>query len=293
MLVSRGGWDLVRASARGWSRHNASLLAAGLSYYSVFALPPLLLVVIALTGRLFGEAAAEGAVASRLAGLIGRPAAEAAQGLVTSARSSGWEAATWTGAALLAFTASQIFTQLRAALDIIWEVPAAPEKRRGFKEGLRRILHKRFFSFAMVLGVGLLLTASFFLDALLSLLWRSFSGVLRVEPWVLPLLNQGASVVLSWLMCAAIYRFLPDAEVRWRDVWQGALITALLLAAGRFVIGLYFRLSDVGSPYGVAGSLVVILVGIRMSAMIFLFGAEFTSASARRDGELRPGTTPA
>ncbi|MGQ0645901.1 MAG: YihY/virulence factor BrkB family protein [Elusimicrobiota bacterium] len=274
-------WETMKS----WNKDNAAFLAAGLSYFAVFSLVPLLILAMALAGRLFGEAAAEGAVVQQLTGVVGARAAEAVQDLLASVRKSNAETATFFGAVLLFFAAARVFSQLRTALNMIWGVDSSP-RRSGLRWSLWSQARRRLLSFAMVLCVGAALVLFFLVDAAAGVAWSVFGDRLPAlwQAHALRLMNLGVSVILLTFLAAMIYRLLPDTNIRWRDVWVGAAVTSLLMAVGRSLIGLYFQFSDVASAFGAAGSVVVVFVGIYLSAMIFLFGAEFTWVYAHRRG---------
>jgi membrane protein len=274
---------ILRTTVVRWNRDNTSLLAAGLSYFAVFSLVPIIILVLAISGRVLGGDVAERLLAARLQGLIGAETAFTLQALVAGARQSGAGTATVLSVLLLFFASSRIFHQLHAALNVIWGVPDAARKT-GLLHQARRIVVKRLISFGMVILTGALMLLSFIIDALLA-------GMREELGDSIALLRDGAfwegisltvSFVLVMVVTALVYQFLPDTRVSWRDAWVGAAMTSLLLSAGRVIIGLYFRLFKVGSLYGFAGSFVLIVVGIYMSAQIFLFGAEFTRVYASR-----------
>lgn len=277
-----------------FSSDNAALFGAALAYYTFFSLAPLLIIAIAVAGSIFGAEAARGEIVAHLRDVVGSDGAEAIQSLLAGVRrSSGGLTASVLGGATLALGATRVFTNLQTALNVMWDV--TPEEAGGIRASLRRVVEKRLVSFAMVLGVGGLLLASLFASAAISALGGLLSGVAPApaEIALYRLSDLAVSFFTVTLVLAAVYRVLPDTEVQWRDVWLGALATALLLTAGKFVIGWYLGSKSIGSVFGAAGSLVILLLWVYYSAQILLFGAEMTQVYATRFGSKRPGSGPA
>lgn len=278
-MRSREALTLVKETVREWSSDQAPSLAAGLAYYTIFAVGPVLVIAIAIAGLVFGRDAARSEVIAQLQGLIGRQGAEVLAGLVAKASEpKTGVVAVVTGTATLVFGATGVFGALQGALNTIWEVKPVPRK------GIWGFVRSRFLSLAMVLGVGFLLLVSLVVSAGLSALHRvSTRLVTGVDP-VWNVVNVVVSLAVITLLFALIYKFLPDAKIEWRDVWIGAVATALLFVLGKYAIGLYLGNSSVGSAFGAAGSLVVVLLWIYYSAQIVFFGAEFTQVYAKRHG---------
>lgn len=273
-------FELFRDSATGWRRDKGSLLAAALAYYATLSLAPLLVIAIGVAGLVYGEAAVAGLIVRQLDGTVNREIAQALEHIIENAatyRTTG-VLTTLIAIVLLFVAASGVFVNLKTALNMIWGI--APEPGNGFLSMLRR----RFLSFALVLGVGFLMLASVASSIALAALRRYLSEFSPTLVETLPRLDLLASLVVITLLFAVIFRVLPDAEVAWRDVWLGAMATSLFFAIGEYVIGLYLANSSVGSAYGAAGTLVVVLTWIYYSAAIVMFGAEFTQAYANRYG---------
>ena len=278
-MSPRDGFDLLKATYTDWSEDKASRLAAALAYYTAFSIAPLLLIAIAVAGLVFGEEAASGAVSAQLEGLLGSEAAGAVETGIQNARQPGiGTLSAVVGLGLLLWSASNVFAQLQDALNTIWEV--APKPGRGILATIRT----RLLSMTMVLGVAFMLLVSLVLSAALTTVGRFFSGLLPGGEAVWQVVNFGLSLVVIALLFAAIYKVLPDAEVAWGDVWIGAAATAVLFTVGKLLIGLYLGHASVGSSYGAAGSLMVLLLWVYYSAQLLFFGAEFTQAYARRYG---------
>lgn len=272
--------ELLKKTFQEWQEDKASRLAAALAYYTAFSIAPLLVIAIAIAAIVFGEQAAQGQIATQLGTLVGKEAAEAIQALlVSSSRKSGQGIlATLISIALLFFGASNIFTQLQDSLNTIWEV--APKPGRGIKG----IVKDRILSFGMVLGIGFLLLVSLILSTVLAALGNYVGGIIPDLHFLWSILNFFLSFGVITLLFALMFKFLPDAKITWGDVGIGAVITALLFTIGKTLISLYLGNSGVGSTYGAAGSLVVLLLWVNYSAQILFFGAEFTQVYANKYG---------
>jgi membrane protein len=278
-MAARDILGLLKEAFKEWNEDNAPRLGAALSYYTVFSIAPLLLISIAVAGVVFGHDAAQGGIVAQIRQLIGPSAAESVQAMIENARQPGQGVlATVFGAVTLLFGAGGAFNELRAALDIIWEIPP----RKG--GGLKALLRERLAAFAMVLVVGFLLLVSLVLSAVLSAL--EVKGTFPGSVVVLQVLNNGVSLAVITVLFALIFKYLPDAHppVGWKDIWIGAFITAVLFTLGKFAIGLYLGRSSVASAYGAAGSLVLLLIWVYYSAQILFYGAELTQVYARRHG---------
>ncbi len=282
---SRPSWlKLVKAAANAWVADYAPSMGAALSYYSVFSMAPLLLVVISIAGLVFGEDAVRGEVFGQLQSLLGADAAKAVQAILASVSDKPAQGvfSTVIGLAVLLIGATSVFGELQDALDRIWRAPV--RNRAG---GLWGLVRARLLSFGMVLGIAFLLMVSLVTSAAVSALDKWWSGAFA--GW--ELLAQGLNVligfVLTTVVFAMIYKIMPRVRVQWRDVWVGAVVTALLFTLGRLVIGTYIGKSGVASAFGAAGSLIVVFVWVYYSAQIFLIGAEFTWVYAKTFGSMR------
>jgi len=278
-------WALVKSSVSAWIDDYAPSMGAALAYYTVFSLAPLLLIVIAVAGVVFGQEAVRGEIVNQLAGLMGKESASAVQDLLKSASSpkEGFISSI-VGVALLIVGATTVFAELQSALDRIWRVPA-PKKASG----LWSLLRTRFLSFGMVLGLGFMMLVSLVVGAALSALGNWYGTVFRGWEVVLYCVNVLVSLTMSTTLFAMIYKFMPRARIAWSDVWIGAVVTAVLFEAGKFLIGVYLGKAGVTSGFGAAGSLVVLIVWVYYSAQIFLLGAEFTWVYARAHGSHSSG----
>ncbi len=282
-------WSLALQAVHAWIDDYAPSMGAALSYYTLFSIAPLLLIVTALAGMVFGDAAARGEIFGQLRDLMGDQGAAAVERLLQSAhRPHGGLVATVAGVAMLLLGATSVFGELQNALDRIWRAPA-----RQKASGWWLLLRSRLTSFGMILGIAFLLMVSLIVSALLSAvgkLWGpAFAG------W--ETLAHGMDIVTSFgivtLLFAMIYKIIPRVRVAWRDVWIGAAVTSALFAVGKFLIGLYIGKSSVASAFGAAGSLVVMMMWVYYSAQIFLLGAEFTWVYAHAYGSHRGEPRPA
>jgi membrane protein len=264
-------WRLIKMSVLSWRQDYATSMGAALAYYTLFSLAPLLLVAASVAGAVFGEEAARGEIVRQLAGLVGLESARAVEAvLVALDRPEAGRLASAVGVLVLLVGATSVFAELQGALDRIWQVQPPPGA------GLWDLLRTRLLSLGLVLGVGFLLLVSLLASAAFAALGTWWG------PWfdgLAPLLeavNAVFSVALTTLLFAMIYRWMPRVVLGWRDVALGALVTALLFTLGKTLIGQYIGRAGIASPFGAAGSLVVLLVWVYWSAQVFLFGAELT-----------------
>ncbi|HKC08238.1 MAG TPA: YihY/virulence factor BrkB family protein [Methylomirabilota bacterium] len=268
-------WELIKRAAVKWNDDDCLTLGAALAYYTVFSLAPILVIVIAVAGAVFGQDAAQGEIVDQIRGLVGDDGATAIQSLIESAGRQGASGrATLIGLLVLLFGSTSAFSQLQSALNRIWEVK--PEARSGIWEMIRA----RFLSFAAVLGTGFLLSVSLVVSAGVAAFGRVGWGWVPAIGPLVELADFLGSMLVHTLLFAMIFRLLPDAEIRWREVWLGAGVTAGLFFVGKLAIGVYLGTSEVGAAYGAAGWVILVLAWVYYSAQIVLFGAEFTRACA-------------
>jgi membrane protein len=285
----RQWWALLKRAVSAWSDDGAQSMGAALSYYTVFSLAPLLLIVISIAGLVFGADAARGELFGQLSELMGADAAKAVEGVLASvSRPASGVLGTTIGVVVLIVGATSVFAELQDALDRIWQAPA-----RDKHGGMWRLLRSRLLSFGLILGIAFLLMVSLVLDALISALGKWWGGMFADWAMLAQTVNLTLGLALTTTMFAMIYKLMPRVSVRWRDVWLGALVTSLLFTAGKLLIGLYIGRSGVASGYGAAGSFIVVLVWVYYSAQIFLMGAEFTWVYARTFGSMSAGAPTA
>jgi membrane protein len=273
-------WAPAKQSVAAWSEDYASSMGAALAYYTLFSLAPLLLVVIALAGFVYGQEAARGAVIAQFAGLIGEEGSVAVQGLLKSASQPTQSLiASLIGIATLIVGATSIFAELQSDLDRIWRAPAAMKPT-----GIAGLLRTRLLSFGLIVSIGFLLLVSLVVSAVLAAFGKWSSEWLPGWIVTMEIVNQFVSLAFVTALFAMMYRILPSVRVAWDDVWRGGLATAVLFTLGKYLIGLNLGKAGVASGFGAAGSLVVLLVWVFYSAQIFLLGAEFTWLYAHSHG---------
>ena len=282
MHTLKVGWSLIKDSAVKWDEDKVPRLAAALSYYTVFAMAPILVIVIAVAGLVFGQEAAQGQIVGQLDGLVGHEGAVAIQDILKNSRQEdAGVAAMILGTVTLLVGATGVLVELQDALNTVWGVTPKPGR------GIMGMLKDRFLSFTMILGIGFILLVSLVMSAALTAVSHYLERFLPSLDYVY--LLQGANIILSFIvttvLLAMIYRVLPDAKIAWRDVWIGAGISALLFGIGKFLIGLYLGQSSISTTYGAAGSLAILFVWVYYSSMILLLGAEFTQVYANRFGK--------
>ena len=276
-------WPLIKAAVKAWIDDYAPSMGAALSYYTLFSLAPVLLIVISVAGLIFGAEAARGEIFGQLRGLMGTDAAKAVEDILTSVnKPTEGITATVIGLVLLFIGATTVFGELQDALDRIWRAP-----ERDKTSGWWGLIRARLLSFGMILGIAFLLIVSLVLSAAVAAFGRWWSGAFEGWELLAQVVNIVVGYVVTTLAFAMIYKIMPRVKIRWHDVWLGAAVTALLFTVGRFLIGLYVGKSGIASGFGAAGSLIIILVWVYYSAQIFLLGAEFTWVYARTHGSMR------
>ena len=273
----------LREVVQKWSNDNALTLGAALAYYTVFSIAPLLVLVIAVAGLVFGRAAAQGEIVTQIQGMLGTAGAELIESMIKRASEpASGVIATVVSLVTMFFGASGVFGQLQGSLNRIWG--ADTQRRRGMKGQLQR----RAASFSMILGVGFLLLVSLALSATISGLHGVIDEYLTVPSELLSVANLSVSFLIITALFAMIFKALPDARIEWRDVWLGAAVTALLFTIGKSLIGIYLGRAGVTSVYGAAGSLVLVLLWVYYSSQLLFLGAEFTEVYSRRYGSRKP-----
>ena len=273
-------WELLRETFSEWQQDKASRLAAALSYYTIFSLPPLLLIAVAVAGFFLGRQAVRQELLEQISSVMGEAGAQAVGVMLDGA---GWDTgastlATIVGVATLLFGATGAFAQLQEALNTIWDVTPKPDI------GLWGTVRSRLLSFSMVLVVAFLLLIALALSTALTAAGTYLETLLPGLVVLARILDLVLSFAVIALLFAAMYKVLPDVEIAWGDVWIGAAATAFLFTLGKYLLGLYLGRSGASSAYGAAGALILILLWIYYSAQILFLGAEFTQVYARRYG---------
>ena len=283
---------LIKTTFNAWLDDYAPSMGAALAYYTMFSIAPLLLIVIAVAGLVFGADAVRGEIVGQLVGMMGRPGALAIEGLLQSvSKPADSLLATAIGIVLLLIGATTVFGELQDALDRIWRAPVIAGTRKG--SGLWYLLRTRLLSFGMIFGIGFLLMISLVFSAALSALGRWWSPLLSGWSTLAHVIDLVLSFAMTSTVFAMIYKLMPRVRVSWRDVIIGSIVTAILFTIGKHLISLYIGTSGITSGFGAAGSLVVVLVWVYYSAQIFLLGAEFTWAYSHTWGSRRETPVPA
>jgi membrane protein len=265
--------SLVWKAMVAWFEDSAPRHGAAIAYYTLFAIAPVLVLVIGIAGLVFGEEAVRGEIVGQIAGLIGREGAEAVQSILQKA-SEPREGigATVLGLAGLIFAATGAFLELQAALNKVWEVKASTNG--GFD--VKSLVVRRLRSLGVVVSIGFLLMVSLAVNAAVQAAMSWFGALIPGWPVVVLVVNQVVSLAVSAGLFGILFRVLPDVRLSWRDVAIGSIVTAVLFAVGQRLIGLYLGNSTLASPFGAAGTIAIILVWVYYSTQIVLFGAELT-----------------
>lgn len=274
--------EIAKSTVSEFLEDDAPRMAAALSYYTVFALPPLLILVLLMTGAFVDPDVLESRMVEQVEEVLGAEAAQQVQTMIEETDDLGTgPLATILSLLALAFAATGAFGQLQNTLNKIWGLAPDPEQ-----SGIRVFLGKRVLSFGMIVVIAFLLLVSLILSAILTRVGGDIAGALpgEVSTIFLYAVDVGLSLVVFTVLFAAIFKVLPDARITWRDVGVGALVTAILFLLVKYLFGYFLSLSDPGSAFGAAGSLAVILVWVYVSAMVLFLGAEFTQVWARRRG---------
>lgn len=283
----RKAWALLRDTAMDFVEDNGLSRGAAISYYTTFSLGPVLVIVIAVAGLVFGESAARGAIVHQLSGLMGHDAAGMLQSAIQGAKRHGSSVlATLIGIVTLIITASGVFGEMQSALNAIWK--AEPPR-----SAVGQLVRARLVSLGLVMVLGFLLMVSLVISAALAALGEWLNGRFPGAAVLLRIINIAVSFALITVLFAAIYKVLPDKDIAWRDVAAAAIAAAVLFSIGKYLISLYIGSSTITSSYGAAGALAVILLWIYYSAQIFLLGAEFSRVYAKHHGShARARATP-
>ncbi len=272
-------WRLLKAAFVGWWNDRAMSLGASIAFFTVFSLAPILLAAIAVAGLVFGVDAARGRIVGEFGYLIGEQSASALEAMIVSASNVGSGIVGMTiGVVTFLLLATGAIVELQDDLNIIWK--ATPPSSYGVWSFVRT----RLLSLALVLGIGFLLLVSLIIDAGLTALGSYLEAKFSGATFILQFLNSVVAFSIAFLLFAMIFKMLPAVELKWQDVWTGALVTSLLFTLGKFLIGYYLGRSGVTSSYGAAASLITILLWIYYSSLILLFGAEFTKVYSEHRG---------
>ncbi|WP_373546756.1 YihY/virulence factor BrkB family protein [Chamaesiphon sp.] len=280
----RSIWRLLKETVNEWQQDKVDRMAAALAYYTLFSIAPLLVIAVAVAGAVFGQEAARGEVVTQIQGLLGKAGAEVVQTALANTQNpqaGNGIVPTVISALVLMFGASGVFVQLQDSLNAVWNVEVSS------KAGVKAVVRKRIFSFAMVITIGFILMVSLVVSAGLAAFSAFTNQLFPVLASLWRLLNLGISLGTFTFLFALIYKYIPDIKIAWRDVLVGAVFTSVLFSIGKELLGLYLGNGAFGSTYGAAGSLVTVLAWIYYSVQIMLFGAEFTQVYTRKYGSHR------
>ncbi|KIC96322.1 YihY/virulence factor BrkB family protein [Flavihumibacter solisilvae] len=271
---------LIKTAAKSFIEDDAMKLSASLSYYTVFALGPVLLLIISLAGIFWGREALEGKIFHEIRGLVGNSAAYQVQHMIGSlARSENTTAGAVVGIIMLVIGATGVFTEIQSSINYIWSIRAKPKK------GLVRLLLNRLISFSLVVATSFILLVALIINALVELLNDKLASIFPDTAVIIfNILNYITIYVVITALFTIIFRVLPDASISWKDAIRGAAFTAILFLLGKFAIGFYIGNASFGKTYGTAASIIIILVWVYYSSVILYFGASFTKAYSLRYG---------
>jgi len=270
-------FEVARGAVRGWREDRAASMGAAIAYYTVFSIAPILLLIIAVAGLLFGDKAAQGALVHSLSDVIGSDGAQALESLIKHAAvGAAGPIATVVSLSTMAVAATAVLAELQSALKVVWKVEAKPGRK------IVIAIKYRLLCLAIILGSGILLAASLAASTAITVLSEYFTAVHAALPYVLGVFNVGVTLAMTTVLFGMIFKILPDAPIEWRDVWAGAAVTSVLFAVGKHLLSLYIGGKHVTSVYGAAGALVIVLLWVYYSTQILLFGAEITRAHAER-----------
>ena len=273
-------WKSLKDSFKGFSDHKITKLSASLAYFTTFSLGPLLIVIIFIAGRVLGEEAAQGTIFNEIKGFIGAEGAAQIQTIIKNAAISGKSGiAAVIGILTLLIGATTVFGEMQDSINSIWGVKAKP------KAGIMKLIMTRLLSFGMIASLGFLLLVSLAITAVVEGIGNRLKDAFPdVTVVVLYIVNLIVTFGVITALFAIIFKVLPDVRIKWKDIWPGAIATAILFMIGKFLISIYISKSDIGSTYGAAGSLVILIVWIYYSSIILYFGAEFTKSYALQKG---------
>jgi membrane protein len=277
-------WRVTLRAFQDWWNDNCLRLAASLAYYTALSLAPLILLIVGVVGLVLDRQQVGSQLSAQIEGLIGPAGRDLVTSILAATNPQGGTLATVIGLITLLIGATAVFGELQATLNLVWEVRPAPTN--GVWAGIWAMLRERLFSLALVLALAFLLLVSLVISAALAGATALFKG--PEQALLSRLLELGVSLVVLTFVFALLYKYVPDAEIGWRDVWLGGLITAVLFTLGKTAIGFYLGQASVGSAYGAAGSLIALLVWVYYSALIMFFGAEFTHAWTIRHHAVTP-----
>lgn len=278
-------WSITKNTAKEWVAEDPFRLSAVIAYYAIFSIPGLLVIVIALAGFVFGEEAVRGEISSQISNAISPKAAEEIENVIVRASDKKDSIiATILSVLTLIYGATGVFAQFQVSLNRIWDVKVTAKKK------WLRTIRDRLFSFGLVVSIGFLLLISLLVTAALAAFSEWLSG--RIPEFILAffhIINFIISIAVISVLFALMFKILPDVKTRWRNIWIGSVVTALLFTLGKYALGIYFVKAEPASTYGAAGSIVLVMLWVSYSCMIVFFGAEFTRQyTLHYEGEIVP-----
>jgi len=279
-------FSILKEAGKDWWKKDPFKESAVIAYYSIFSLPGLLVVILTATGYFFGRDVVNDYLSAQITNTLGKDTADQIQMITdkaSEAKNSIW--ATIMGVITILVGATGVFAQFQKSLNIIWEVKADETK-----SGILSMIRVRLFSFGLIISIAFILIVSLFVSTALaafgSWLSNNFSDSLVV---IITIANVIVSLIILAFLFALMFKYFPDAKIKWRHVWIGSFVTAVLFELGKYALSLYFGKADPGSGYGAAGSVILILLWVSYSSMIVFFGAEFTHVYAvKNDGYIQP-----
>ncbi|MBI4529284.1 MAG: YihY/virulence factor BrkB family protein [Deltaproteobacteria bacterium] len=277
---------ITTTAASNWWEDNCMRLAASLAYYTALSLAPLVLIIVGVAGLVMEKQMVAEELEEQFASLIGRPGQELVHTILTSADPAGGGTAALVGVITLIIGATAVFGELQAALNLIWEVK--PKPISGLWANIGAWLRQRFLSLAIVFSIAFLLVVSLVVSAGLATAASYFRGAAQQHVLLGHVLELFVSIPVITFLFALLFKYVPDAQIRWSEVWTGAFVSAVLFTLGKAAITYYIGRASIGVAYGAAGSLVVLLVWVYYSSLILFFGAEFTQASATSQRLVKP-----
>ena len=273
--------SLIKETYTSWMADDPFRLSAIVAYYTVLALPALLVIIINVIGAIWGVEIVQGQLTDEISAALGKDAASAIENIIIETQNSESNfLSTVIGIGTLLFGATGVFYQLKISLNEIWKIKTNPNAK------IWKIITDRALSFAFILVIGFLLLVSFIVTAAISALNSYIRDALPdVLLYIAYILDFVLSVGIISVLFALMFKYLPDAKIKWRTVWIGAILTSILFVVGKLLLGIYFGQADPGSTYGAAGSIILILLWVSYSSLILFFGAEFTYVYAKRYGK--------
>lgn len=270
-------WEITKETFRDFVNDKPLDYAAIIGFYTIFSLPAVLIITIRIAGAAFGEEAVRGQLVNQIGGIVGRNSAEQLQSIIENAsQSESSTIGTIVGVATMIFTATTVFVALQDSINAMWQVRAKPEK------GWWKLVIDRVLSLALVVSLGFVLLVSLSVDIVMGVIYDFMRQQLTgIAVYFVTAANVVISILVGVLIFATIFKVLPDAKIKWRNVWVGAFVTTFLFVIGKFILNIYFQHDPLADTYGAAGSLVLILVWVYYASIIFLFGAEFTQVYSR------------